>query len=123
MVEKKAKLTALIIVLNGERTIGSCLQSLAFCDNIVVIDSFSTDKTKEICQEHKAFFVENPFKGYMEQIRFGIDWIQKKRPLRMDFFLGLRRNLLFGTQRKNPKSPCPQFARFRLSSFPPHMVL
>ena len=87
MVEKKAKLTALIIVLNGERTIGSCLQSLAFCDNIVVIDSFSTDKTKGICQEHKAFFIENPFKGYMEQIRFGIDWIQKNTPSEWIFFL------------------------------------
>lgn len=87
MDEKKAKLTALIIVLNGERTIGSCLQSLAFCDKIVVIDSFSTDKTKEICLAHHAEFIENPFKGYMEQIRFGIDWIKNNAPSEWIFFL------------------------------------
>lgn len=87
MSDKKAKLTALIIVLNGERTIDSCLQSLAFCDNIVVIDSFSTDKTKEICQKHNTVFVENKFRGYMEQIRFGIDWISQNAPSEWIFFL------------------------------------
>lgn len=87
MIEKKAKLTALIIVLNGERTIDSCLRSLAFCDSIVVIDSFSTDKTKEICEKHRAVFIENPFRGYMEQIRFGIDWINQNAPSEWIFFL------------------------------------
>lgn len=122
MVEKKAKLTALIIVLNGERTIGSCLQSLAFCDNIVVIDSFSTDKTKKSVRNTKRFLLKTRSKAIWNKSGSVLTGY-KKRPLRMDFFLGLRRNLLFGTQRKNPKSPCPQFARFRLSSFPPHMVL
>ncbi len=87
MTEKKAKLTALIIVLNGERTIDSCLQSLAFCDNIVVIDSYSTDRTKEICEKHGTVFIENPFEGYMEQIRFGIDWINQNAPSEWIFFL------------------------------------
>lgn len=87
MKETKVKLTALIIVLNGERTIDACLQSLAFCDSIVVIDSFSTDRTKEICLKHGAHFIENPFKGYMEQIRFGIEWIENNAPSEWIFFL------------------------------------
>ena len=87
MTEKKAQLTALIIVLNGERTIDSCLKALSFCDNIVVIDSYSTDKTKEICQNNQATFIENTFKGYMEQIQFGINWINENAPSEWIFFL------------------------------------
>ncbi len=80
-------LTALIIVLNGERTLDACLKSLHFCDEIIVIDSYSTDKTKEIALENKAVFIENTFKGYREQIQFGIDWIKRNRPTKWIFFL------------------------------------
>lgn len=39
-------------------------------DEIVVIDSFSTDKTKEICLKYGARFIENPFIGYTDQKNF-----------------------------------------------------
>ena len=85
--EDNTKLTALLITLNGERVLASCLESLAFCSRIVIIDSYSTDSTKQIAQEHNATFIENPFKGYMEQIQFGIDWIQNNMPSDWIFFL------------------------------------
>ncbi len=85
--EEKVKLTALIIVLNGERVLDSCLNSLSFCDQIVIIDSFSTDNTKNIAKEHNAIFIENKFEGYAEQIQFGIDWIEKNKPSEWIFFL------------------------------------
>ena len=85
--EKLPKLTALIIVLNGERVLASCLESLSFCDNIVVIDSYSTDNTKKITLEHNAIFVENKFEGYMEQIQFGLKWIEENLPSDWIFFL------------------------------------
>jgi len=72
--------TALTITLNGERTLDSCLDSLAFCDAILVVDSFSTDKTEQIARSHGAFFVQHVFEGYFEQIRFGIDWLNKNAP-------------------------------------------
>lgn len=61
----RAMITALIITYNEERNIARCLQSLlAVSDEILVIDSFSTDKTKEICSAFPCRFVEMEWLGY-----------------------------------------------------------
>lgn len=62
------KLSAVIITLNEEKNIGRCLESLkGLVDEIVVVDSLSTDKTKEICLQHGARFIEQKFLGYQDQ--------------------------------------------------------
>jgi len=62
------KLSVTIITLNEERNIERCLASLVgLADEIIVIDSFSTDKTKEICEQYGAIFETHPFEGYIEQ--------------------------------------------------------
>ena len=59
------KLTAVIITLNEERNIGRCIDHLLpVCDEIIVVDSFSTDRTAEICNEKKVRFVQTKWKGY-----------------------------------------------------------
>ncbi len=59
------KLSATIITLNEERNIERCIQSLqSIADEIIVVDSFSTDKTKEICQKYKVNFIERKWEGY-----------------------------------------------------------
>lgn len=48
-------ISVVIITFNEERNIGRCLESVRdIADEIVVVDSFSTDKTKEICLSHKV---------------------------------------------------------------------
>ena len=48
----KIKLSGVIITFNEEEKIGQCIDSLLnVCDEILVVDSFSTDKTKEICKK------------------------------------------------------------------------
>ena len=50
MAEIKAKLSVVIITYNEERNIERCLKSIVdIADEIVVVDSFSTDRTEEIC--------------------------------------------------------------------------
>ncbi len=62
------KISAVIITLNEEKYIGQCLESLQqVVDEILVVDSYSKDKTKEICQSYKAKFIEHEFEGYKEQ--------------------------------------------------------
>jgi (heptosyl)LPS beta-1,4-glucosyltransferase len=62
------KISATIIVLNEERNIGPCLDSLGFADEIVVVDSGSTDRTREICEAHdKVRFYERPWEGFGKQ--------------------------------------------------------
>jgi glycosyltransferase involved in cell wall biosynthesis len=62
------KLSAVIITFNEEKNIGRCIRSLeGVADEIVVLDSFSTDRTREICEKHKVKFHTAEFAGYIEQ--------------------------------------------------------
>jgi len=62
------KLSVVIITLNEEKNIGRCLESVrGLADETVVVDSFSTDRTEEICLRYGARFIRHPFEGYIEQ--------------------------------------------------------
>ncbi len=62
------KLSVLIITYNEEQNIGACIESAKeVADEIVVLDSFSTDKTEAICKAHEVRFVQHAFDGYVEQ--------------------------------------------------------
>lgn len=66
-------ISAVIITYNEERNIGRCLDSLSgVADDIVVVDSYSTDKTEEICKSKGVRFVQHPFHGYIEQKNFAL---------------------------------------------------
>lgn len=68
------QISAVIITFNEERNIGRCLQSLqGVVDEVVVIDSFSTDKTESICLQHGARFIRHPFEGHIEQKNVAIE--------------------------------------------------
>ncbi len=84
---RPVKLTAVIITLNGERLFGRCLDSLAFCDRILVVDSFSSDATQRIAEEHGAIFIQNPWPGNARQIRFGVQWLEEHAPTEWVLFL------------------------------------
>jgi (heptosyl)LPS beta-1,4-glucosyltransferase len=63
--DKQHKLTATIITLNEERNIGRCIDALKpFADEIIVLDSFSTDKTEEICRSKGVRFEQRNWEGY-----------------------------------------------------------
>jgi glycosyltransferase involved in cell wall biosynthesis len=62
------KITGVIITFNEERNIERCLVSLKkVCDEIIVLDSFSTDQTEAICQAHQVKFVQHAFDGHIQQ--------------------------------------------------------
>ena len=62
------KLSVAIITFNEQKNIDRCLNSLkGIADEIVVVDSFSTDKTQEICSKYSVRFEQHPFEGYSEQ--------------------------------------------------------
>ena len=69
----KHKLSAVIITFNEERNIDRCLKSLhGVADEIVVVDSFSTDKTQEIVAMHNAIFIQHAFEGHIQQKNFAL---------------------------------------------------
>lgn len=62
------QLSATIITLNEEKNIADCLASLEFVDEIIVVDSGSTDKTEEICRANtKVRFYHQDWLGYGKQ--------------------------------------------------------
>ncbi len=68
-----SKISAVIITFNEAEYIGQCIRSVAeVADEIVVVDSFSTDRTKEICLSHGVRFIEHSFEGYRDQKNFAL---------------------------------------------------
>ncbi len=75
-----SKLTACIIAKNEEATIERALKSLSFADEIVVIDSFSTDQTLSLSKKYTNAVYQNQFKGFSDQRNFALskcsgDWV------------------------------------------------
>ncbi|PZM82067.1 MAG: glycosyltransferase family 2 protein [Candidatus Margulisiibacteriota bacterium] len=76
-------LTILIITYNEEIHLDRCLQSAkSLTDDIVIIDSYSTDRTSEIASAHNCFFIQHQFTSHADQInwalenvKFGGEWI------------------------------------------------
>lgn len=63
-----SEISVVIITLNEEKNIERCIQSIVdIADEIVVVDSFSTDKTEEICKRYDVRFIKHAFAGYIEQ--------------------------------------------------------
>ena len=54
----KQPVSAVIITLNAAKQLEACLQSLSFCDEIVVVDSGSTDETIALADRYQAKVVE-----------------------------------------------------------------
>lgn len=70
----KQKLSVLIITLNEERFIASLLKDIDFADEIIVIDSYSTDKTISIVASMPhVTLIQNHFINYTSQRNFAID--------------------------------------------------
>ncbi|MEF9923605.1 MAG: glycosyltransferase family 2 protein [Muribaculaceae bacterium] len=67
------KITATIITYNEEKRIEECLKSLqGVADEIIVVDSFSTDKTVEICKQYDCIVSQRKFNGYGAQKQYAV---------------------------------------------------
>jgi glycosyltransferase involved in cell wall biosynthesis len=78
-------LSAVIITFNEEKNIGRCIDSLiGIADDIVVVDSFSTDKTEEICRSKGVRFVQHAFAGHIEQKNWAITQATYQHILSLD---------------------------------------
>ncbi|HZI54894.1 MAG TPA: glycosyltransferase family 2 protein [Chitinophagaceae bacterium] len=79
------KLSVTIITFNEEKHIERCLRSVkGVADEIVIVDSLSADKTKEICLSHSVVFIEQPFLGYIEQKNFALSKASYEHVLCLD---------------------------------------
>ena len=76
----KIPASAIIITLNEEKHLTTCLQSLSFCADIIIVDSGSIDKTTQIAKQYTEHVISHPFETYSKQKEFANslskhDWI------------------------------------------------
>jgi glycosyltransferase involved in cell wall biosynthesis len=68
--------SALILTYNEEKNIARCIKSLSWCDEVVVLDSYSSDGTEVIAREMGATVHKRAFDNYAAQRNYGINQIQ-----------------------------------------------
>jgi glycosyltransferase involved in cell wall biosynthesis len=69
----RAPLSGVVTTLDNAATLDACLASLAFCDELVVLDSGSRDATQAIAERHGARVAVQAFQGYGPQKQAAID--------------------------------------------------
>ena len=79
------KLSAVIITFNEERNLQRCLDSLkGVADEIIVVDSFSTDATQRIAEAAGAIFIQHAFEGHIQQKNYALTCAQHEWILSLD---------------------------------------
>lgn len=76
--DRVASISALIMTYNEEANLPGCLAALDWCDDIVVLDSFSTDRTVEIAREAGARVYQRAYDSEMAQRNYGMSEIEFK---------------------------------------------
>ena len=83
--KNSVKLSALVITYNEENNIERCLNSLdGIADEILVIDSFSSDRTVEICKNRGVNFGQHRFEGHIEQKNYALSRANNNYVLSLD---------------------------------------
>ncbi len=72
--------SCLVFTLNEAINLPHCLASLTWCDDVVVVDSFSTDATKAIARAAGARFVQHAFTGFGDQRNWTLEHVPLKHP-------------------------------------------
>jgi glycosyltransferase involved in cell wall biosynthesis len=82
--ETMQELIAVILTYNEEKHIAECIRSVTWCDAVIVIDSYSTDRTCEIARKEGAFIIRHPFKGFGSQRQAAMDCLAARWILFVD---------------------------------------
>lgn len=83
----KPPVTIIILTYNEEKNLKKCLESVKdWSDEIIIVDSYSSDKTREIAESYSAKFFEHPFKYQADQFNWALDNLPIKNEwiLRLD---------------------------------------
>lgn len=81
----KVRISLVVISFNEQKNIGRCLASVKdVVDDIVIVDSYSTDDTEKICKDHGARFVQHTFHSHIDQKNWAITQAKYPHILSLD---------------------------------------
>ncbi|MBI3862556.1 MAG: glycosyltransferase family 2 protein [Planctomycetia bacterium] len=66
-------LSVVVIARNEEQNIGRCLAALEWCDDVLVVDDFSDDHTRDVAESHGARVLQNKFRSFASQRNWALD--------------------------------------------------
>jgi glycosyltransferase involved in cell wall biosynthesis len=75
--QEKLPISVYVLTFNNIRTIERCLKSLRWAEELVIVDSFSTDGTYEICKKYTDKAYQVAFKGHRDQYQYAADLTTK----------------------------------------------
>ncbi|MCP2025989.1 glycosyltransferase involved in cell wall biosynthesis [Flavobacterium sp. HSC-32F16] len=79
------EISGLIITFNEEKNIGKCIDALLkVCDEVIIVDSFSKDRTVEIAKEKGAIVIEQAYLGDGPQRAYGLPYCKNDWVLNLD---------------------------------------
>lgn len=113
------KISVAIITLNEEKKIARCLESVKdIADDIVIVDSFSTDKTEEIAKNYPVRFIKQKFLGHVEQKNLALDLTEHEYVLSLDADETLDENLIKNIKEiKKTETPADGYSFNRLTRY------
>lgn len=76
----KPKISVIICCANAQKTLSAACESIQWADELIIVDSGSTDQTPEIAKIYATRYIAEPWRGYTEQKQFAItlcanDWV------------------------------------------------
>ena len=112
------KLSVVIITLNEEKNIARCIKSVApIADEILVLDSYSSDNTKTICHELGVTFVEHPFDNFVAQKNFADQTARYNHILSLDADEELSEELLASIKKVKANFEADAYEFNRLNNY------
>ena len=116
-------LSAVIITFNEERNLPRCLDSLKdIADEIVVVDSFSTDNTQQIAELAGARFIQHPFEGHIQQKNIALSYASHEWILSLDADEALDETLRKSILEVKDSGTAAAYSMNRLTNYCGHWV-
>lgn len=116
-------MSVVIITFNEEKNIERCLLSVKeVADEIVVLDSFSKDRTEEICKKYGVKFFQHAFDGHIQQKNRAITYASNSHVLSLDADEALNEELLRSVQAVKKNFVKQGYYMNRLTNYCGHWV-
>jgi len=77
-------ISACIITYNEEKNIEACLESISWVEEIIVVDSMSSDRTIELCRKHTEKVYQQEWQGHVKQKNYALDFARHEWVLCLD---------------------------------------
>ena len=115
---KKLKVSAVIITRNEEKRIGRCLDSVGWADEVILVDGFSTDRTKNIAESRGARVIQHKFTGtFADDRNIGMENSRNDWVLQLDADDVVTEGFVKKLEEELPKSAETAVYKFRRKNF------